>query len=89
MHETRRIDGIAIYHDAGLAHRKLGTIIGPGRTRQRARDIYDAGWLVNVKPDLINPTDRKLLKEWARSLTGEHTAELKTRLEDDGVTRRA
>ena len=88
MHETRRTDGIAIYDDAGLAHRKLGTIIGPGRTRQRARDIYDAGWLVNVKPDLINPTDRKLLKEWARSLTREHTAELKTRLEDDGVTRR-
>ena len=54
MGKTERRDGINIYNEKELVHKKLGTMIGPGRTRQRARDIYDTGWLVNEKPELIN-----------------------------------
>ena len=88
MHKTEQMDGITVYNDAGLVHRKLGTMVGPGRARQKARDIYDTGWLVNERPELINNKDRKLLREWADSLTPDQTAILKERLRDDGVTRR-
>ena len=88
MNETERLQGINIYNDEGLVHRKLGTMVGEGRTRQKARDIYDTEWLVNEKPELINIKDRKLLKTWMNNITPTKIKMLKRRLERDGVTGR-
>ena len=88
MGKTERRDGINIYNEKELVHKKLGTMIGPGRTRQRARDIYDTGWLVNEKPELINQGDRQLLKEWMEQLTPADTDNMKDKLRRNRLTAR-
>ena len=45
-------DGIQTYNIKTLAQRKLQTIIGE-RPRKRARDWYDAAWLMQRHPDVV------------------------------------
>ena len=88
MTKVKRQDGINIYNERELVHKKLGTMIGPGRTRQRARDIYDTGWLVNERPHLISRENDRLLKEWAGKLTRGDIETLEAKLKRNELTAR-
>ena len=54
---------IAMYKPEELVNRKLATLIGR-EPREKPRDIYDAGWLMTERPELIGDTDRTKLHEW-------------------------
>ena len=81
------VHGIQVYNARELIQRKLQTIIG-NSPREKARDIYDAGWIVSNHPELIEKQDCRALKEWAESRTVDDLRELKARLLEDKVTKR-
>ncbi len=80
--------GIRIYTDTELAGRKLTTITGE-RPRFKARDLYDAGWLVTEHPDLIGPGQTDALKGWISDLHPDERAEHIADMNEDRVIRRA
>ena len=51
-----------VYDDRELAARKLNTVIGES-PRQKPRDVYDTGWLVHERPDLISKDDAPAIGE--------------------------
>ena len=71
-----------------LPHRKLQTLIGE-EPREKARDIYDAGWLVTERPELIREDDREKLERWLAAKSPADIELLKERVRDDAITGRA
>ena len=67
--KCNRIHGMNVYKNAELAERKLHTVIGQ-TARRKPRDLYDAGWLIHERPELISNESTKKLKEWMAGLTG-------------------
>lgn len=53
---------------ADLAQYKLNALIGP-TPRKRPRDVYDAAWLMENWPDVIEAATKRKLYQWHRSLT--------------------
>ena len=82
-----RVRGINIYTDADLVRRKLVTVVGP-RPRQKARDIYDAAWVVSHRPELVLPDDAAKLRQWLDGLIPRAREELQRRLRSEEVTGR-
>ena len=80
-------EGIQIYKPDALVHRKLATLIGPS-PREKARDIYDAGWLVTERPALIGKEDRGTLQAWLAAKSHEEVGSLKEKLKEDAITGR-
>ena len=78
-------EGITVYDGQELVHRKLQTLIGP-EPREKARDIYDAGWLVNERPELIRADDRRKLRRWLDSKTPRGIEQLQNELRRDPIT---
>ena len=73
--------------DSTLAERKLHTVIGEN-ARRKPRDLYDAGWLVHERPELISNESAKKLKEWMAGLTPERKASMRQAMQKERVIRR-
>ena len=86
LDRCEQVRGIIIYTARELVTRKLQTVIGK-RARQKARDIYDAAWIVSERPDLVGPADAKKLQQWVET-TPAHRDTLARRLESGTVTQR-
>ena len=84
-----RVDGVNIYADAELVRRKLATVVGV-RPRRKARDLYDAGWLVTHHPLLVGAQDRDKLQAGLAQIiiTPHDVAEMRDRLREEAVTGR-
>ena len=80
--------GVVVYNADELPHRKLQTLIGE-EPREKARDIYDAGWLVTERPELIREDDREKLERWLAAKSPADIELLKERVRDDAITGRA
>jgi len=85
--KCKRVHGINVYNDHELAERKLQTVIGES-ARQKPRDLYDAGWLVHERPELITSSSAAKLKEWMASLTPDRKAAMRRRMRGERVIRR-
>ena len=68
IEKALRHNGVMVFRPVHLVHKKLQTLIGD-RSRQKARDIYDAGWVVNEKPELLARPDIERLKNWEKRIT--------------------
>ena len=73
--------------DSTLAERKLHTVIGEN-ARRKPRDLYDAGWVVHERPELIPNESAKKLKEWMAGLTPERKASMRQAMQKERVIRR-
>ena len=60
--------GITTYKPEPLVHKKLETLVGSS-PRELPRDIYDAGWLVTHRPELVGTANEEKLKIWINSKT--------------------
>ena len=87
LDRCERVRGINIYRPSELVSRKLHTIVGE-RPRQKARDIYDAAWIVAEHPDLLGKTDAAKLRHWFEKMTPETREELQGRLRGEELTSR-
>ena len=87
LDKCERVDGILIYNDDELIRRKLATVVGD-KPRWKARDIYDAGWIVTEHADLIGVQERRALKKWMASTTRAAVNQIKDRMRRDSVIRR-
>jgi predicted nucleotidyltransferase component of viral defense system len=87
LDRCERVQGINIYRPSELISRKLHTIVGE-RPRQKARDIYDAAWIVAEHPDLLGKTDAAKLRQWLEKMTPETREELQNRLRGEQLTSR-
>ena len=87
LDRCERVRGINIYRPSELVSRKLQTIVGK-RPRQKARDIYDAAWIVAEHPELLGEADATKLREWLEKMTPETVVELQSRLRGEQLTSR-
>ena len=78
LERCERVEGINNYEPSELVSRKLQTIIGD-KPRQKARDIYDAAWILTEHPELLVETDKTRLCDWRTQLTPEMREELQDR----------
>ena len=76
-----------IYKDHILAERKLQTVIGEN-ARRKPRDVYDAGWLVHERPELISRESATKLNRWIKTLEPAEKQGLVSRMQRDRVIRR-
>lgn len=84
LDKCERLHGMNIYNDTELVRRKLPTVIGLN-PRRKARDIYDAGWLVTTHPALISVEDSTKLKAWIENMSPERQRRLMNRLDNDRI----
>ena len=68
LDRCERVRGITIYRPRELVSRKLHTIVGE-RPREKARDIYDAAWIVAEQPALVGKADATKLRQWLDKMT--------------------
>ena len=83
----RRVHGMNVYKDRELAERKLNTVIGD-RPRQKPRDLYDTGWLVHERPELISKDSAMKLKAWMNGLSADRKARLRREMQAGRVIAR-
>ena len=62
--------GVRMFNLPNLARYKLNALIGR-EARKRPRDVYDAAWLMENRPDAVDDTTRTKLAAWHRSITTE------------------
>lgn len=87
LDRCERVDGILIYTDDELIRRKLATVAGD-KPHRKARDIYDAGWIVTEHAGLISVHECRALKKWMASATRAAVNQIKGRMRRDSVIRR-
>ncbi len=88
LEKTVTHGGIRIYETRELVRRKLQTITGES-PRVLPRDVYDAGWIANTHPELIEHDDKKKLKQWLEETVENGLVETrKNDLRNDNVTGR-
>ena len=87
LDRCERIRGINVYRPSELVSRKLHTIVGE-RPREKARDIYDAAWIVTKHPELVAKTDGARLRDWLTTMKPETRDELQSRLQGEQLTSR-
>ena len=86
IERCEQVRGINTYTPRELVTRKLQTVIGE-RARLKARDIYDAAWIVSERPELVGAADARKLGEWMDRSDGAQQREMERRLQGDRVTR--
>ena len=87
LDRCERVRGINIYQPSELVSRKLHTIVGE-RPRQKARDIYDAAWIVSERPHLLGQADAAKLQQWFEKMTPQTRQEMQSRLRGEQLTSR-
>ena len=87
LNQCERLGKINIYRADELISRKLQTLIGE-RPRQKARDIYDAAWIVSREAGLVRGTDAAKLAQWLKRITSEKRQQLQQRLQQEELTKR-
>ena len=83
----RRVRGIRVYAPEELVRRKLHTIVG-ARPRLKARDIYDAAWIVSEHPELVGAEEAAKLREWLDAMTPRTGEERRERMRTDPLSGR-
>ena len=67
MEDTIMVQGIRVWKFEQLAERKLRTLVGK-QTREEARDVYDAAFLMESHPHAISEETWLKLERWHQSI---------------------
>ena len=82
------VDGAPIYKRDVLIAKKLNTLVGE-HTRQQARDLYDAAWILCNHPQCVARDSLRRLDAYANNLSPNEESNWETLFSEDPIMSRA